>query len=57
MPTTLVCFLSYLIYAHLLAGRSVLEHLYDRSPAKKKQKDIWWIIIHLAFLLVRRETF
>lgn len=33
-------------------GRCVLEYVYDRSPAKRKPKDVWWLLIHLSFLLV-----
>jgi hypothetical protein len=39
-------------YHLFVAGRCVLEYMYDRSPAKKKPKDVWWLFIHLSFLLV-----
>lgn len=33
-------------------GRMLLDWIYDSSLTKKKQKDVWWLLLHLLSLLV-----
>lgn len=33
-------------------GRAILDHMYERSPSKRRPRDVWWLIIHLTSLLV-----
>eukprot|EP00092_Neocalanus_flemingeri_P002862 GFUD01003060.1.p1 GENE.GFUD01003060.1~~GFUD01003060.1.p1 ORF type:complete len:914 (+),score=90.26 GFUD01003060.1:82-2823(+) len=35
-----------------MAGRLILDRMYDSTPTKRKQKDIKWLLIHLISLLV-----
>ena len=35
-----------------MAGRLLLERVYDRTAVKRKAKDIKWLLIHLASLFV-----
>ena len=35
-----------------MLGRAVLERQYDSSPAKRKQKDLKWLLVHLLPLLI-----
>ncbi|XP_023345863.1 endoplasmic reticulum metallopeptidase 1 isoform X2 [Eurytemora carolleeae] len=33
-------------------GRSILENIYDKTPAKRKPRDLTWLVIHLLSLLI-----
>lgn len=35
-----------------MIGRTLLEYLYERNPAKRKPRDLKWLLIHLGSVLV-----
>ena len=36
----------------MISGRCILERIYDKTPAQRKQKDWKWMLLHLVSLLV-----